>query len=460
MKKYIKYITHKSIKKLKNVPFALFAIVLYPILRIRTKVTFNECKMIIKIYLYSLLQHKHFLNALKVFYLLFFKVAWRDFTPDNSLFKLDNETKKDVWEIGQWYSIKPEHLTETNVKKDTSNKKYFSIGREAIAHILKTNRFRKKRVLLPNFTCFTVLDPFTQDGWKLCFYRYHRDLTIDDKYFREVFNKSKPTICIFQSLSGMGFNAVENDLIDYTHKTGCMTVVDQTQDIYNSKNNPAVDYYCGSLRKWYPFPDGAFLYSEKYPIDGCDNLKENNVNRTSMGLCMFARHLDSTYVNPFFSYLFRFMWTFSVSYIAGTEITSHTMSSYSRSVLSQQNETANSQIRIQNFRYIYQEIKELKAVKSAFNDISRLQCVPLSFPVYVKNRNRFSAFLRSNGISTQVLWGKPPYIKEHISLDKTTEFIYNHILSLPCDQRYGLRDMKKMIDVIREYDSMEGLTMG
>ena len=133
------------------------------------------------------------------------------------------------------------------------------------------------------------------------------------------------------------------------------------------------------------------------------------------------------------------------------------MSSYSRNVLSQQNETANSQIRIQNFRYIYQEINDLKTVKPAFIDISRLQCVPLSFPVYVENRNRFSAFLRSNGISTQVLWGKPPYIKEHLELDKTTEFIYNHILSLPCDQRYDLRDMKKMIEIIREYDRKEAL---
>ena len=124
---------YKLIKIIKNVPFVLLAAVLYPLLRIRAKVTFSESKMIVKIYLYSFLQHKHFLNALRVFHLLFFKVAWRNFIPDYSLFKLNNETKDYNWKIGQWYSIKPEPLLENKFKEDTANNKLFSLGREAIA---------------------------------------------------------------------------------------------------------------------------------------------------------------------------------------------------------------------------------------------------------------------------------------------------------------------------------------
>ena len=427
-------------------------IVLSPIIKIRAKISYKESRIITRFFLFSVFQRKHYLMAIRVFVLLFFKVAWRDYYPDYSLFKLNNETHKDNWEIGKWQSICPETLQGTEAKKDTENMKLFSIGREAISHILKTNSFTKKTVLLPNFTCFTVLDPFEQDGWEMHFYRYNKNLTIDDDYFPDLYNKTRPSVCLFQALSGMGFAESENKLIDFAHKNGCMTVVDQTQDIYNSKNNPSVDYYCGSLRKWYPFPDGAFLYSEKHSINGCDNLVENHIYRTSMGLCMFAGYLNSVYNNPFFGYLFSLMWTFSVSYIGGTTIAAHTMSDYSRKILLQQNEAVNSEKRSENFRYIYWGIKDLKTVKPAFVDIERLQCIPLSFPVYAKNRRKFSAFLRSKGINTQLLWSKPPYIKEHIALDESTEYIYSHILSLPCDQRYDENDMKKMVDVIREYD--------
>lgn len=431
----------------------IFAVtILCPALKIRAGITFKECEIIAKYYLIATSQHKSLPYALKVFRLLFFKVTWRNFVPDFSLFKLDNETEKNAWEIGKWYAISPETLQGTEEQKDTDKLKFFSIGREAISHILKTNRSPKKTALLPNFTCFTVLDPFEQERWDMNFYRYNKDLTVNDEYFLNVFNKIKPSVCAFQALSGMGFTEKENRLIDYARQNGCMTVVDQTQDIYNSRNNPSVDYYCGSLRKWYPFPDGAFLYSEKLPIYGCDDLKENSIYRTSMGLCMFARYLDSVYDDPFFDYLFRFMWDFSVSYIGGTEIATHTMSDYSRKVLMQQNETVNSERRIKNFRYIYQGIKGLKTVKPAFASIERLQSVPLSFPIYVKNRRSFSTFLRSKGIATQLLWSKPPYIKANTETDETTEFIYNHILSLPCDQRYDLDDMEKMVGIICDYE--------
>lgn len=427
-------------------------IVLCPILKIRARITFKESRIIAKYYLIAMIQHKQLSYAFKVFRLLFFKVTWRKFVPDFSLFNLNNETQKDAWEFGKWYSIGPETLQQNEVLKDTENLKYFSIGREAISHILKTNQFPKKTALLPNFTCFTVLDPFEQDGWDMHFYRYNRDLTIDDEFFLEVFNKIKPSVCIFQAFSGMGFTERENRLIDYAHQNGCMTVIDQTQDIYNSRNNPSVDYYCASLRKWYPFPDGAFLYSEKYTIDGCDRLEENHIYRTAMGLCMFAGYLSSTYENPFYGYLYEFMWTFSVSYIGGVTIGAHTMSDYSRKILLQQDETKNTEKRSENFRYIYQGIKDLKTVKPVFSDIDRVQSIPLSFPIYVKDRRGFSIYLRSKEIYTMVLWAKPPYIKNHVQTDQTTEFIYRHILSLPCDQRYDLGDMKKMVDVICEYE--------
>ena len=432
--------------------FSIFSIPML-LLRIRQQISYEESTTIAKFFVSAARYQKQYLQALKVFFLLFFKVSWRDFSPDYSLFsKRQYKAENNAWSIGRWYSIKPEETKKLGMRLDSQNMKYFSIGREAIVHILRCNEFAKKIVLLPNFTCFTVLDPFIQEGWKICFYRYNKDLSIDSDYFLEVFNKEKPSICVFQPLSGMGFLEAEKNLIEFAHKKECMTIVDQTQDIYNHRNDPFVDYYCASLRKWYPFPDGAFLYSEKRRIEQFEEHKKNNIYQTSMGLCMFAAHLRSIYDDLYFDYLHNFMWTFSVSYIGNTNIVPHTMSDYSRQVLLGQNEEDNTKRRVDNFNYIYRGIEHLEKVKPAFATIERLTCVPLSFPVYVDNRQKFSTFLAQNGIVTQLLWGKPPYIKKYVDLDETTEYIYSHIISLPCDQRYDLEDMKRMVNVICAYE--------
>ena len=431
---------------------ACAAAALLPVLKIRTGIPFGDCRLIAKYFLVSASRFQQFSYARRVLHLLFVRAAWRNFTPDYSLFRRDGKPEKKKWDIGRWYSIDPGTLQGTEARQDTPQLKLFSIGREAIAHILKTNRFEKKTALLPVFTCFTVLDPFLQDGWELHFYRYRRDLTVDDDSFLATWQKTKPSLCLFQPLSGMGFTQQEQRLIAYAHQNGSMTVVDQTQDIYNDRNHPQVDYYCGSLRKWYPFPDGGFLYSDKHPIVGCDGLQENHLYRTAMGVCMFARAFLPDDNDPFYDYLYRFMGEFSVSYIAGETIKTHTMSAYSRKILCQQDETANCEKRIRNFRIIYEGISHLTTVKPAFDTIGRLQAVPLSFPVYAKNRSRFIAYLRANGIRTQILWTKPPYIRRHVTADETTESVYRHILSLPCDQRYDENDMRKMVAVIQAYD--------
>lgn len=447
-----------AINKCKKALGEFFFLVCFfvPILvvKVRAGVTFQEGLQIARFFCSAALYRKQPLYAAKVFILLFFKVKWKNFSPDYSLFsKKHYKTPLAVRKVGEWYSIKPEVQNDAPPVANTKSIQYFSIGREAIFCALKSRNFDRKVVLLPIFTCFTVLTPFLQDGWKICFYRYNKDLSINTQYFEDVFRKESPSLCVFQPLSGMGFLDAENALIDLAHHNGCATVVDQTQDIYNDRGNPSVDFYCGSLRKWYPFPDGAFLSSNKHKIVDNRIIKENCIYRTSMGLCMFSQHLNANYTNPFFAYLYSFMWTFSVCYIGNTKIVPHSMSDYSRKVLAQQDEAFNASARIRNFHYIYEGIRNLKTIRPAFESIERLTSVPLSFPIYVENRNRFSHFLLSKGITTQLLWAIPPYIKKNIPLDATTRFIYDHILSLPCDQRYSTDDMRKMVELIREYDS-------
>lgn len=440
---------------LKRTAFLAVFILPILILKIRAGVSFWESYTIVRFWVESTCHCKDYAKALRVFFLLLFKLSWRGFVPEYGLFsQKEYTTKSDVWQIGRWYPLVPGQTEQTTGKEDTPHMKFFSIGREAIAHILKIETFGKKVALLPVFTCFTVLDPFLQENWEIHFYRYNQDLSVDTGYFMTVFEKYQPAVCVFQPLSGMGFLESEKKLIEYAHQNNCLTVVDQTQDVYNDRNDACVDYYCGSLRKWYPFPDGSFLYSEKREIGQCQGLKENHIYQSAMGLCMFAGQLRQTYDNPYFRYLCKFMWTFSVSYLCSITIKTHTMSAFSRKVLSQQDEKRNVERRVENFRYIFEGIQGLQKVKPAFGSIDRLTSVPLSFPVYVEDRRSFNAYLNANGVRTQLLWSVPPYIQKHVKMDDATKYTYSHILSLPCDQRYDLEDMERMVDVIRAYDCL------
>lgn len=440
-------------KRLKKIAFFLIAFFPMLILKLRGNVPFKKGFLITKFYFSAVLHHKSFFKSVKAFGLLFFKVSWDDFHPSYSLFnKRLYRTKNANKKIGRWQSINPETLQCETPISDTENMKFFSLGREAIWHILKSEKCEKKVALLPDFTCVTVILPFIQENWKIHFYSYNKDLTVNIQSFLDEFEKAKPSLCIFQPLSGMGFTDIEESLIDHAYKNGCITVVDQTQDIYNKKDNPSIDYYCSSLRKWYSFPDGGVLYSKKHTLTNSYDSQENSIFRTSIGLCMFAAHLLEVYGDPFFSFLYNFMWTFATSYLYNTNIVSRTMSEYSRKVLALQDEKNNAKIRKENFKFVYNGLKDLKCVKPAFDNIERLQSAPLNFHVYVENRSKFSSFLSSNGIATQIFWGMPPYIKKHVTLNETTKYIYSHIISLPCDQRYNLEDMKKMVDLIRKFD--------
>ena len=77
--------------------------------------------------------------------------------------------------------------------------------------------------------------------------------------------------------------------------------------------------------------------------------------------------------------------------------------------------------------------------------MEEITCAPLFFPIYVKERTEFQKRLAENEIYAPVLW--PVHTKE-LLINGTIKQIYDEILMLPIDQRYGREDMKRMLEVI------------
>ena len=75
---------------------------------------------------------------------------------------------------------------------------------------------------------------------------------------------------------------------------------------------------------------------------------------------------------------------------------------------------------------------------------------PLYVPVYADEREKLQEFLKDKNIFAPVLWPVPKQVEGR--LGKDVEFIFRHLLALPCDQRYGKKDMEFISQCLLEFE--------
>ncbi|MCI7402999.1 MAG: DegT/DnrJ/EryC1/StrS aminotransferase, partial [Pyramidobacter sp.] len=66
--------------------------------------------------------------------------------------------------------------------------------------------------------------------------------------------------------------------------------------------------------------------------------------------------------------------------------------------------------------------------------------VPSHFTVFAGEREKVRAALQALDVKTSVYWPRGPLID--LDGQEDTRYIYDHVLSLPCDQRFSTEDMK------------------
>ena len=75
--------------------------------------------------------------------------------------------------------------------------------------------------------------------------------------------------------------------------------------------------------------------------------------------------------------------------------------------------------------------------------------VPLFFPVYARDRSEVQAHLAQQEIYCPVIWPVP----QGLVLQGTqAQYIYDHILCIPVDQRYTHRDMARILRCMEELE--------
>ena len=354
-------------------------------------------------------------------------------------------------DIGSIFPLYGKDLDQTQkticLPKRYDNQVLYSLCREALYDIAQCVSNETKRVLLPAYTCQTVIDPFQQLGWEISYYSIERDLRIDINSLLDLSNKIKPDIVLAHPYYGMDFDENEQNALKQIKAKGSIIIIDNTQCIFSDYRLPFVDYYVGSYRKWFCCPDGAFL--EDYSKGNLLHANETGVNEEFVQKQTDAMYLRGEYYLHSDEMIKQISIRLNKDAVRGiaSEITPHEMAPFSKAMLAIEDLEINISQRITNYKKLYKGLKSCSKSTLVCEELSRVTTAPLYFPIYVDDRPALQKKLALQHIYAPVLW---PVSTKEILINSSIDYMFDHLLAIPCDQRYDEEEMEKIINVITD----------
>lgn len=327
---------------------------------------------------------------------------------------------------------------------------FFDSGRSAINAILQCLKGKRLKVILPIYTCESVIYPFVQHDCEIQYYQVNRNFEIIEDEFTALIETFAPDIVYMHSY--FGFDTLNNIKDKINNLQDAILIEDITHSMLTNYRHVNVDFYVGSIRKWCSLPDGGVL---KVLSDKACNIFEERSdyleNSSFVNLRTKAqREKELYFMRQDEGAVKDFIGLFDESEeILEKQDIPYTMSQYSRERLYSVDWDAIKESRNINYKCLVSLIKNLEEVEVIIPDIDN-DVVPLYCPIYVKNkRNELRIYARRQNIMLPVIWPIPPMLDK--CLTEECEWIYNHILALPCDQRYSVEDMEKIYRVMEEF---------
>ena len=285
-------------------------------------------------------------------------------------------------------------------------------GRNALAYLLRARQI--KRLWIPKFICDSVTGVCERESVPYTLY----DMGMDFLPSEEIRLADGEWLYFVNY-----YSQFDNDQIEeYVHKFG-RVIVDNAQS-YFQPPIPSVDtlYTC---RKYFGVPDGAFLYTDKtlsdeFPLD-------ESFERMSFLLGRFERTANEFYAG----------------YIANNKYFSEQpikrMSKLTANLLHGIDYETVERRRRENFEYLQDQFGTYNMLKP--------RIASFMYPLMIDNGLVVRKKLQAQKIYIPTLW---PTVFE-LTNKKNLEYqMAENILPLPIDQRYGLEEMKYMVQEVKK----------
>ncbi|MFC4557938.1 hypothetical protein ACFO3D_06920 [Virgibacillus kekensis] len=315
-----------------------------------------------------------------------------------------------------------------------------SSGRGAISLLLQQVAPYNKSVLLPAYICDSVLLPFIEDGYTCYFYEVDEKLSPIIESI-EVYEN----IGVFLHMGYYGFQTNFNllSVLQYFQRQSTIIIEDVTHTLfshfYRYKEN---DFYVGSIRKWFGVPSGGFLASPKKNLKRPEFTNDEISGLRTAALVNKANYMKTNDESLKSLFLNQFS---DAEILLDKDLNPYSIDSLSMKLINSLDGYELVSRRRENFRALLEGLNSVSYLETQFKHLAKYEC-PMFYPVIIKEkRNDVRKKLIDERIYCPVHWPIPDQIKEtNLNLD-----IYNTILSIPCDQRYGLDEMERIISIFQ-----------
>ncbi|EGP4746872.1 hypothetical protein M4I74_12255 [Enterococcus faecium] len=319
---------------------------------------------------------------------------------------------------------------------------YTSSGRDAIKLVLGDIDQNKRKVLLPEFTCDSVIQPFVDINCEISFYPINTDLSINKFLFENRVFSFKPDIIYIHNYFGFNTSSTIRNVLDNIDRNDVIIIEDITQALYSSYERIKSNYFIGSFRKWAGIPDGGFAIKKEGKIKN----KPQRVSNKFLKIKIEAMELKNKYMSLGVGVKDDFLRRYAeAERTLDTQKHIYRMSDYSLKLQAGLDIEKICRKRRANYEALLDSLRESNRLSIVFDSLPD-DVVPLYFPILcVESRNQIQTLLRNHMIYAPIVWPQSDFISQ---LNNDTEFVYTKILCIPCDQRYDIDDMDKIISVL------------
>lgn len=312
-------------------------------------------------------------------------------------------------EIGGYFGL--EQLVSNEYYKDLLS---INNGRNALLYLLKARNIKK--LFIPYYLCNSVSDMCSRNGYAFEYYRVNAE-------FMPVFNKPLVDDECLYVVNYYG-QLTDEKVLDLKRQFG-QIILDNTHAFFQKSLEGIDTIY--SCRKFFGVPDGAYLSTDVQ----IDEELELDVSKERMA------HILGRYEGTAADYYSHFrnndasFKTESLKY----------MSKLTHNILGAIDYESVRQIRNENYAYLEKELGRPNKFKLTTPDGA------FAYPFYAENGIGIRKVLAQKKIYIPTLW---PNVLSGTP-EGSIEYQYaNNILPLPCDQRYGITEIKKIVKQIKE----------
>ena len=286
-------------------------------------------------------------------------------------------------------------------------------GRNCLEYILRVRKYSK--VYIPYYTCEVILEPFRKIGVEYEFYHVDINLEIRDEIKLKV-----GEAILYTNYFGLKQRYIEQ----LAERVGSHLIIDNTQALY-AKPIQGIDTFY-TCRKFFGVADGAYLYTDKlldedFEQDESYDRMVHLLKRIDLsaeeGFVDFRRADDGLDNQPI-----------------------RKMSKLTLRIMQSIDYEAAAMKRRENYLMLHKVLGEENNLELPFED----DAVPMVYPFLAPIKGLREKLIE-NKVFVARYWQN---VLDWTTKDDIEDLFAYQMQPLPIDQRYGVDDMKRIIDII------------